>query len=132
MIKYLLDTNILVDILRGKDSPVSAKLMDIGLKRCAIADLTVFELLFGAFFSEHQEKNLPLVEALTSRFSILSSSAAYREAARQKALLRQAGQLIEDIDLLIGCTSITNHLILVTDNLKHMRRLENIQLDSWS
>jgi len=131
MIKYLLDTNILVDIIRGNESHASAKLLDIGLNRCAIADLTVFELLYGAFVSEHQETNLQTVQGLTNSFTILSSAAAYREAAKQKSRLRQSGMLIEDIDLLIGCTSITNNLILVTDNIRHMGRLENIQLDSW-
>lgn len=132
MIKYLLDTNTIVDIIRDKESMPSKRLMAVGLYRCAIADMTVFELLYGAFNSEQREANLQMISNLSKAICTLPSSPAYMEAARQKCRLRKLGLLIEDIDLLIGCTAIANGLTLISDNTKHMSRLENIRIESWS
>ena len=131
MIKYLLDTSTLVDILRQKGSQAAATLMSVGISRCAIADMTLFELYYGAYCSERREENLDMIHNLSKRITILPSSAAYSEAARQKCRLREIGLLIEDIDLLIGCTAIVNNLTLISGNAKHMGRLERIQMDSW-
>ena len=39
--------------------------------------------------------------------------------------------LIDDFDLLIGATAITYDLVLVTENIKHLARIPNIQIDCW-
>ena len=94
--------------------------------------MTVFELLYGAFNSEQREANLQMISNLSKAICTLPSSPAYMEAARQKCRLHKLGLLIEDIDLLIGCTAIENDLTLISDNTKHMSRLENIRIESWS
>ena len=132
MIKYLLDTNTIVDIIRDKACKAAQKMMSVGLCKCAITDITIFELMYGAYCSERQEANLQTVLNLSKAICVLPSSAAYQEAARQKARLRKNGLLIEDIDLLIGCTSIEHHLTLISGNTKHMDRLENIKMETWS
>jgi tRNA(fMet)-specific endonuclease VapC len=53
------------------------------------------------------------------------------EYAHQKAILRKEGKLIDDMDLFIGATAITNNMILVTDNEKHLNRLQNIKIENW-
>ena len=74
MIKYLLDTNTIVDIIRDKESMPSKRLMAVGLYRCAIADMTVFELLYGAFNSEQREANLQMISNLSKAICTLPSS----------------------------------------------------------
>ena len=39
--------------------------------------------------------------------------------------------MIEDYDLLIGCTAVANGMIMVTDNTKHFSRIDGIQLENW-
>ena len=41
------------------------------------------------------------------------------------------GAYIDDFDLLIGCSSIKNNMILVTNNEKHFERIENIKIENW-
>jgi tRNA(fMet)-specific endonuclease VapC len=36
-----------------------------------------------------------------------------------------------DFDLLIGCSAVSNNLILVTDNEKHFNRIEKITINNW-
>lgn len=39
--------------------------------------------------------------------------------------------MIEDFDLLIGCTAVAKGLVMVTDNTKHFSRIEGIELEDW-
>jgi len=52
--------------------------------------------------------------------------------AKEKARLKRAGKLIPDFDLLIGTTALHHGLTLVTNNTKHMQRLEGLQLENWT
>ena len=46
-------------------------------------------------------------------------------------MLVKSGRMIEDFDLLIGCTAVANNMIMVTDNIKHFSRIYGIQLENW-
>ncbi len=39
--------------------------------------------------------------------------------------------MISDFDLLIGCTSIENDLIMVTENIKEFDRIKGIKIENW-
>ena len=45
----------------------------------------------------------------------------WNEFAVQKAFLHKKGQLIEDADIIIGTTAIINNMVMVTENVKHIR-----------
>ena len=51
--------------------------------------------------------------------------------AVQKAFLRKKGQLIEDADIIIGTTAIINNMVMVTENVKHIGRLNGIVVENW-
>ena len=51
--------------------------------------------------------------------------------AKEKARLRRSGKMISDFDLFIGCTAISNNLIMVTDNTKEFERIKGITLENW-
>lgn len=40
-------------------------------------------------------------------------------------------QLIEDADIIIGTTAIINNLVMVTENVKHIGRLNGIVVENW-
>jgi len=47
-------------------------------------------------------------------------------------LLRKNGTPLHDeFDLIIGVTPLANEMILVTDNSKNFRYLENLKLENW-
>ena len=52
--------------------------------------------------------------------------------AKEKARLRKTGTLIDDFDLLIGSTSVTHHLVLVTNNTDHFQRIKGVSLENWT
>ena len=54
-----------------------------------------------------------------------------KKFGEEKAKLRKEGRLIPDFDLLIGITAIHHNMKMVTNNVKHLSRLNGIQIDSW-
>ncbi|MFT6054124.1 MAG: tRNA(fMet)-specific endonuclease VapC [Roseivirga sp.] len=52
--------------------------------------------------------------------------------ASEKARLRKSGKPVDDFDLLIGASAISNNMIPVTNNVKHFERLENIKIENWT
>lgn len=49
-----------------------------------------------------------------------------------KADLKNKGQLINDSDLFIAATAISNNMILVTNNERHFKRIITLKVENWS
>jgi tRNA(fMet)-specific endonuclease VapC len=131
MAKYLLDTNVCVFYLRNKYG-VDKKIKEAGcFDNCAISEITLAELKYGAETSDRVEENMRFVDDFAQNITILPVFNSLTLYAREKARLRKAGNLIDDFDLLIGCSAISNQLVLVTENEKHFDRLENISIENW-
>lgn len=130
MSKFLLDTNICIYFLKGQYNLVQ-KLEKIGLENCFISEITIAELKFGAENSENKEKNRSTVDDFISRFTIIPIFNSLDIYAKEKARLRKAGNPLDDFDLLIGATAISNNLILVTRNVADFERLERIEIENW-
>jgi len=131
MAKYLLDTNICVYFLRGKKLIVE-QILDKGIDNCFISEITVAELFYGVEcdeynFNENRKKVNEFIDILT----VIPISTILLEYAKQKAILRKEGNLIDDMDLFIGSTATANNMVLVTDNEKHLNRLSNIKIENW-
>ncbi len=127
---YLLDTNICIHFFRGKFNLMD-KLTNIGLENCAISEITLAELVFGAENSKDPKKNHILIEKLTEQITILPIFDSILEYGKQKARLRKQGNMISDFDLLIGCTAIENKLVMVTENVNEFKRINHIIIENW-
>ena len=128
--KYLLDTNICIHLFRGKFNLLN-KLESIGLINCSISEITLAELVFGAENSSNPEKNHVLLEKFTAQITILPIFNAISKYGKEKARLRQSGNMISDFDLLIGCTAIVNELIMITENITEFERISEIKIENW-
>ena len=133
MIKYLLDTNICVFLLRGKYH-VDEVINEHGLSNCGISEITLAELKYGAELGRQKGigyRELGFVAFIHSIqiVPIIDSLDLYAE---EKARLRLAGTPADDdFDLLIGCTAVHHHLVMVTENTKDFKYIRNIRLDNW-
>ena len=132
MQKYLLDTDISVFYLRGMYN-INQKLKEIiDNDNCFISEITLAELKYGAELSEKVDENLYFVNEFANKIGILPIFNSLDLYAKEKARLRKIGNLIDDFDLLIGCSAIHNRLILVTNNESHFERIENIKMENWA
>ena len=132
MNKYLLDTDISVFYLRGKYN-INQKLKEIiGYDNCFISEITLAELKYGAELSEKVDENLNFVNEFANKIGILPIFNSLDLYAKEKARLRKTGNIIDDFDLLIGCSAIKNNMILVTNNENHFERINNIKIENWT
>jgi len=88
-------------------------------KAILFSEITLAELKFGAENSDRQEKNKAVLEGSLSGVQIIPIFHSIDLYAKEKARLRKAGTPIDDFDLLIGVTSVTQNLIMVTNNTSH-------------
>lgn len=128
--KYLLDSNICIHLLRNRKDIIE-KITEVGWNNCYISELTVVELFYGAECSSMPKENYEEVEAFVNTITVLPISSCIREFCRQKAILRKQGLLIEDFDMFIGCTAVANNCTIVTENVKHLSRIEGIDIENW-
>lgn len=128
--KYLLDSNICIYILRNKKN-MRERLKNVGWSNCYISEMTVAELLYGAECSNAVEENKKEVLSFCSDMKVIPVGIALAEYAIQKARLRKEGTLIDDMDLFIGCTAVKSNCIMVTENVKHLNRIEHIHIENW-
>ncbi|WP_455669379.1 PIN domain-containing protein [Phocaeicola sp.] len=128
--KYLLDTNICIALLRG-DKIVARKIIEAGEGNCCISVITLYELMFGAYNSKHEEQEILKVRELMKNFPVISLLHSAEEYAFRKTQLRASGNMIDEFDLLIAATALNSNYILVTDNMKHFLRISDLKIENW-
>lgn len=129
--EYLLDTNIWIYLLTGKYA-IDRRIDAVGEHKCHISEISVAELKFGAAKSEHPRRNHQLIEELLSRFSVVPIFSCLNYYASEKARLSKSGLIIDDFDLLIGTTAVCNGFLMVSNNGKHLGRIQHIKLENWA
>ena len=138
--KYLLDTSVMVDMMRHGNKAVIRKIHSVGIDNCCITDITAYELYDGAYrknvggrkrTKEEIDIAVKRVDDILCSIAVMSTTDAMKTAGKQKAYLMDNGETISDTDIIIGAAAIWNDLILVTSNEKHHGRLFGIQLENW-
>lgn len=128
--KYLLDTNICIHLFRGKFNLIE-KFQEINLADCAISEITLTELTFGAENSPNPKKNYRIIDDFTQQLKILPIFNSIQTYAKEKVRLRKTGIMISDFDLLIGSTAVANDLIMITENINEFERISSIEIENW-
>ncbi len=129
--KYLLDTNICIYYIKGKYK-LKEKFKSVDPGSLFISEITLAELKFGIANSQSPNKNSESLKKFLTGVQILPIFDSLDVYANEKARLRKAGQPIDDFDLLIGASAMANDLVLVTNNTKHFKRLNDIKIEDWT
>lgn len=131
MKKYLLDTNICIFFLKGKFN-LAKKIQKVGIENCYLSEITVAELLFGIANSETPDKLRDIFTPFIAQLEIVPIFTSLELYAQEKVRLRKKGMIIDDFDLLIGVSSITNQMTMVSNNIAHFERIADIELEDWT
>jgi len=131
MLKYLLDTNIVIYTMKNRPQQVKRCFQKHEGEMC-ISAVTLGELVFGAEHSQQVERNLKDIEALIARLEVLplDSKAAYH-FGQIRAALYTIGQPIGPYDMLIAGHARASGLILVTNNINEFERVPGLLLENW-
>jgi tRNA(fMet)-specific endonuclease VapC len=131
MLKYLLDTNIIIYVLKRRPAEV-LKIFNTNASRMAISSITLSELIYGAEKSPNVSKNLEVIEEFISHLDILPYDAkASQHYGQIKATLERKGEIIGENDIHIAAHAISQGLTLVTNNLREFKRVANLALENW-
>ncbi len=128
MISYLLDTSVIIDYLRGKETAV--QLLDNLEEEFSSSYICMSEIYEGVYRVNNPKE---IVKEVTKFFTSLSGIYGVDEGIAKKfgeirADLKRKGTLIEDLDLLIAATCLVYDLTLITFNQKHFSRIANLKL----
>ena len=131
MIKYMLDTNIVIYVIKRR--PVAAlKVFNDHVGMMCISSITLAELLHGAEKSMKVAHNLRQVEDFISRLEVFgygNDAAAHYGDIRAK--LERQGTTIGVNDLHIAGHARSEGLVLVTNNLREFERVDGLRLVNW-
>jgi tRNA(fMet)-specific endonuclease VapC len=128
--KYLLDTNICIYYMKGMHN-LDKKFKSVKVENCYISEITLAELKYGVENSLLPEKNNLALLNFLSGIQILPIFEAIDLYAKEKSRLKKTGRIVDDFDLLIGCTSVEFNLIMVTNNDAHFKNISNIRIENW-
>lgn len=131
MKKYLIDTNICIYYIKGKFD-LNKKFEKADPENCFISEISLAELKFGVANSDKKEKNQKALDNFLTGIKVVPIFHSLDLYASEKARLRKAGTPVDDFDILIGVTSVTHNLTLVTNNTDHFKRLKGIVLEDWT
>ena len=88
--------------------------------------------MYGARKSRHIEKNLAVTYRIAELFPVIDIDRALMDVFGEiKSSLERKGNIIEDLDILIGATALSHNLILVTNNVKHFRKIKDLRMENW-
>ncbi|MBU1168729.1 MAG: tRNA(fMet)-specific endonuclease VapC [Proteobacteria bacterium] len=131
MLKYMLDTNIVIYVLKRR--PV--ELLDVFNRHAGqmcISSITLAELLHGVEKSAMPDHNLIQVEDFISRLEVLPYGAkAASHYGDIRAKLERNGAPIGVNDLHIAGHARSEGFVLVTNNVREFERVECLRLDNW-
>lgn len=131
MLRYLLDTNIVIYVLKRRPLEVLST-FNAHASRMAISSITLAELLHGAEKSSRVSENLAAIEDFCSRLEVLpyGSKAAQHYGAIRSAL-EKLGQPIGVNDLHIAGHARSEGLVLVTNNVSEFLRVPALAVENW-
>lgn len=130
---YLLDTNVCISYLRGKNSAnIEARLNAANAGDVAICSVVRAELQYGAERSQQSQRNLAQLQRFYSGFpSLPFDDQAATAYGTLRAGLESVGASIGPNDLMIAAIAISNGLVLVTHNMAEFGRVPGLQAEDW-
>jgi tRNA(fMet)-specific endonuclease VapC len=130
--RYLLDTNVISDFVRG-ERKVHARIKSARPDVLALSSITVMEIEYGLALQSTRARRLrPMLEALMGSLSVLSFTVADAgAAATARAALRRRGRPIGPYYVLLAGCALSRGLVLVTANTDEFARVDGLVVEDW-
>ena len=132
MLRYMLDTNILIYTIKNKPDVVRQRFEQHHGEMCTSC-VTAMELLYGAHKSQAVRRNLDAVEGLLARLDVLDFEISAAEHAGEiRATLARLGTPIGPYYTMIVGHARSQGLTLVTNNMSEFERVSGLRLENWA
>lgn len=128
---YLLDTNIVSDLVRNLHGRVTKRIRELGDARVCTSVIVTAELRYGAA-KKGSPKLTAQLKAVLDALEVLPFEVPADEVyGRLRARLEQAGRPIGGNDLLIAAQAVALGHTLVTDNEREFARIDGLPRENW-
>lgn len=130
-IRFLLDTNIVSDLMKNPQGKVATELERVGAERVCTSVIVSAELRFGVekSGSSHLRTNL---NAILSAIEVLPfEEPADERYADLRFRLESQGQPIGPNDMLIAAQCLASDLVVVTANVSEFNRVPGLPVENW-
>ena len=128
---YLLDTNIVSDLVRNPQGVVAARIAEVGEEEIATSVIVAAELRYGALKKGSKKLSVQVAAILDAMPQILFEAPMDETYGRLRVALEKSGTPIGGNDLLIAAQAVTTGRILVTANKKEFGRVEGLVVKNW-
>jgi tRNA(fMet)-specific endonuclease VapC len=130
--RYLLDTNVCIVYLKGRNSNLKQKLEVVTTSDVAVCSVVKAELFYGAMKSANPERNTALQREFLDQFvSLTFDDVAAQAFGNIRAELEARGTPIGAYDLQIAAIALANDLTLITHNTREFNRVDSLQIEDW-
>jgi tRNA(fMet)-specific endonuclease VapC len=130
--KYLLDTNICIYLIKKKPIEVIKKLSELNINDIGISSITLSELEYGVEKSSNPERNkIALIEFLSMIEIYDYDDKAAKEYGKIRTELEKKGIVIGSLDMLIAAHAKSRDMILVTNNEREFKRIKELLIKNW-
>jgi tRNA(fMet)-specific endonuclease VapC len=131
-VKYLLDTNICVHLIRRRPEQVLQRFETLTFGDVGVSSITVAELQFGVQKSQRPLQNQEALALFLAPLIIADFDHAAAEAYGViRAELERQGTPIGSLDTLIAAHALSLGVTLVTNNEREFSRVPGLQVENW-
>ena len=131
MLKYLLDTNVVIYAIKNRPQSLRRKFNQLQ-GQMAVSAVTWGELIYGVERSAQPERNLADIESLGARIEVLPfDQIAANHFGQIRAELYRIGRPIGPYDMMIAGQARAHGLVLVSNNVKEFKRVSGLMLENW-
>lgn len=133
MIRFLLDTDTCITLIRGKGASILAVMRRHDVGDVGISSITAAELYAGVFKSAAPERNrVALIEFMAPLEVLPFDADAAVHYGKLRADLESRGVPIGAMDMLIAAHATAIGATVVTQNTREFRRVRNLKVENWS
>ena len=130
--KYLLDTNICIALIRQKPKEIINKLTAYRPGDIGVSTITIAELVHGAQRSKQIEQNMTALDQFLLPLEVVDfDQNAVGAYGHIRTYLENKGALIGSMDMLIAAHALSLDVTLVTNNTREFKRTPDLKLEDW-
>ena len=131
--RYMLDTNICIYVIKHKPETVFQKLQNINPEDVCISSVTYAELVHGVEKSAAVEKNRLALSMLLANMEILDFDVDAADCyGKIRAALEKKGTPIGPLDMMIAGHAQSLGYTVVTNNVKEFSRVSALKIENWA
>ena len=131
MTRFLLDTNILSDLVRNPQGRAAARIAEVGEGAICTSIIVAAELRFGAAKKGSERLTIQLDRILSAIDIQAFDAPADAAYARLRVQLEAAGSPIGGNDMLIAAQALATDCAMVTDNEREFVRISGLRVENW-